>query len=64
MQQNATFRCLNAPSAVDILESVKVRVRFNLPVFFKRFRSSRRRRYFARQCGEPVVRSRLLPETF
>ena len=37
------------PSAVDVLESVKVCVRFNLPLFFKRFRSSCRRRYFVRQ---------------
>ena len=40
-----------APSTEDVLESVKVRVRFNLPLFFKRFRSSRRRRYFVREWG-------------
>ena len=39
------------PSALVVLENVKVRVRFNLPLFFKRFRSSRRRRYFVRQWG-------------
>ena len=40
-----------APSAVTVLENVKVRVRFNLPLLFKRFRSPRRRRYFVRQWG-------------
>ena len=39
------------PGAVSVIERVKSRVRFNLPLFFKRFRSSRRRRYFARQWG-------------
>ena len=40
-----------APSAVTVLENVKVRVRFNLPLLFKRFRSPRRRRYFVHQWG-------------
>ena len=40
-----------APSALDVLENVRVRIRFNLPVFFRRFRSSRRQRYFVRQWG-------------
>ena len=40
-----------APSAVTVLENVKVRVRFNLPLLFKRFRSPRRRCYFVRQWG-------------
>ena len=39
------------PSAVDVMERVKSRVRFNLPLFFRRFRSDRRRRYFVRQKG-------------
>ena len=39
------------PSAVDVLENVKVRLRFNLPVLYRRFKSSRRRRYFHRQWG-------------
>ena len=39
------------PSAVDVMERVKSRVRFNLPLFFRRFRSDRRRRYFVRQWG-------------
>ena len=30
---------------------VCARVRFHLPLLFKRFRSSRRRRYFVRQWG-------------
>ena len=37
------------PSAVDVMERVKSRVRFNLSLFFRRFRSDRRRRYFVRQ---------------
>lgn len=40
-----------APSAIGLLVSVKARVRFHLPLFFKRFRSNRRRRYFLRQWG-------------
>ncbi len=39
------------PGAVQVMESVKARVKFNLPLFFKRFKSSRRRRYFHRQWG-------------
>lgn len=40
-----------APSAIGLMVSVKARVRFHLPLFFKRFRSNRRRRYFLRQWG-------------
>ena len=39
------------PSAGDVMERVKSRVRFNLPLFFRRFRSDRRRRYLVRQWG-------------
>ena len=39
------------PSAVDVMERVKSRVRFNLRLFFRRFWSDRRRRYFVRQWG-------------
>ena len=39
------------PSAVDVMERVKSRVRFYLPLFFHRFHSSRRRRFFVRQWG-------------
>ena len=39
------------PSAMDVLENVKVRLRFNLPVLYRRFKPSRRRRYFHRQWG-------------
>lgn len=35
-----------APSAIGLLASVKARVRFHLPLSFKRFRSYHRRRYF------------------
>lgn len=40
-----------APSAVTVLAQVKVRIRFHPPLLFKRFCSSRRRRYFVRQWG-------------
>ena len=39
-----------APSALTVLENVRVRVCFNLPVFFHRFQSPRRR-HFVRQWG-------------
>ena len=39
------------PGAVSVIESVKARVKFNLPLFFKRFKSRRRKRYFHRQWG-------------
>ena len=38
------------PGAVTVQESVRVPVRFHLPIF-KRFTSSRRRRFFVRQWG-------------
>ena len=39
------------PGAVSVIESVKARVKFNLALFFKRLKSSRRRRYFQHQWG-------------
>ena len=36
---------------MSVIESVKARVKFNLPLFFTRFKSSRRRRYFHHQWG-------------
>ena len=39
------------PSAIEVIERVKSRVRFHLPLFFRRFRSARRRRFFVRQWG-------------
>ena len=39
------------PGAIVAIEGVKSRVRFYLPLFFKRFRSPRRHRYFGRQWG-------------
>ncbi|XP_068714291.1 uncharacterized protein [Montipora foliosa] len=38
-------------NAVDVLANVRARVRFHLPIFFKRFRSPHRRRFFVRQWG-------------
>ena len=39
------------PSAVDVMEHVKSRAWFNLPLFFRRFRSDRHRHYFVPQWG-------------
>ena len=39
------------PGAASVIENVKMRVRFHLPIHFKRFVSSRKRRYFHRQWG-------------
>ena len=39
------------PGAASVIENVKTRVRFHLPLHFKRLVSSRRRRYFHRQWG-------------
>lgn len=39
------------PGATSIIAQVKLRVRFNLPLFFKRFKSPRRKRYFHCQWG-------------
>ena len=46
------------PGAIAVLERVKSRLRFHLLLFFHRFKSSRRKRYFARQwCANGVVGS-------
>ena len=46
------FRFRDAPpSAIDVIESIKCRITFHLPLFFCRFRSPRRRCYFVRQWG-------------
>ena len=39
------------PGTAEVITKAKVRTRFNIPLFFKRFRSSRRRRYFHRHWG-------------
>ena len=39
------------PGAPRLLAQLKQRLRFYLPLFFKRFKSQRRRRYFLRQWG-------------
>ena len=39
------------PSALGLLACLKSRVKFYLPLFFKRFVSGRRRRFFQRQWG-------------
>ena len=39
------------PGATSAVIKVKASVKFNLPLFFKRFRSARRQQYFHRQWG-------------
>ena len=39
------------PSAVNVLANVRARIRFHLPIFFKRFCSPRHRSLFVRQWG-------------
>ena len=48
--RNYRFRDI-LPSSGTVCAQVCARVRFHLPLLFKRFRSSRRRRYFVRQWG-------------
>ena len=40
-----------ASSAHGLLASLRARVKFNLPLFSRRFVAARRRRYFTRQWG-------------
>ena len=44
------FRSVH-PSAVNLISGIRARVKFYLPLFFKRFHSSRRCHYFVRQWG-------------
>ena len=39
------------PGATSVVISVKTRIKFNLPLFFKRFKSARHQRYFHHQWG-------------
>ena len=39
------------PGALEVIANIWARARFHLPVFFRRFRSPRRQRYFHRQWG-------------
>ena len=46
------------PGAIAVLERIKSRLCFDLPLFFRRFKSSRCKRYFAREwCTNGVVGS-------
>ena len=48
-QSRKDFRFRNVPpGAVDVIAKVKARLKCHLPIFFKRFQSSRRRCYFHR----------------
>ena len=49
-RNNYRFRDIT-PCSGTVLAQVCARVRFHLSLLFKRFRSSRRRRYFVRQWG-------------
>ena len=53
------------PGAIVLIEGVKSRVHFHLPLLFRRLKSSRRSRYFGRQWGArgiigSVIGSRLV----
>ena len=51
-QSQNDFRFRNIPpGAVDVIAKVRARLKCHLPIFFKRFQSSRRRHYFHRQWG-------------
>ena len=51
------FRAVR-PGAIAVLERVKSRLWFHLPLFFHRFKSSHCKRYFARQwCANGFVGS-------
>ena len=51
-QSRNDFRFRNVhPGAASVIIRVKARVKFNLPLFFKSFKSARRQRYFHRQRG-------------
>lgn len=39
------------PSAINLISSIKACVKFYLPLFFKRFRSNRQRRFFCTSVG-------------
>ena len=52
------------PLAVDVMERVKSRVRFYLPLSFRHFRSDRRRHYFVRQWGAGGVVASLHNDAF
>ena len=49
-QNDFPFRNVR-PGPVDVIAKVKSRLRRRLPIFFKRFKFLRRRRYFHRQWG-------------
>ena len=42
---------MTSASAVDVMDRVKARLRFHLPLFFRHFSSDHRRHFFVRQWG-------------
>lgn len=52
------------PSALCLLARLKDRLRFYLPLYFKRFKSARRRRYFLRQWGANGVLGSIRDSSF
>ena len=50
-QRNDYRFCSTHPSAVGLIATLKASVKFYLPLYFKRFKSDRRRRFFHRQWG-------------
>lgn len=52
------------PSAISLLARLKQRLHIYLPLFFKRFRSARRRRYFLRQWAANGVLGSIQDNSF
>ena len=52
------------PSAICLLTGLKQRLRFYLPLYFKRFKSNRRRRFFLRQWGANGVLGSIRESSF
>lgn len=53
--QNDFRFCDVRPGAASVMENVKTRVGFHLPIHFKMFLSSRKRCFFHRQWGPEVL---------
>ena len=47
------------PGALEVIAKVRARVRFHLPIFFRRFKSPRRQRRFHRQWGASGIIGRV-----
>ena len=52
------------PSAVGLITSIKGRLTFYSPLFFKHYRSRRRRRFFQRRWGANGYIGKVLGDSF